>query len=139
MYEMAAARMGHTPSDMIVIEDSMHGVEAAKALKGSVRIFTVGAGSPEGTIIALPGPGGQTEYLKDAQGQIVKSRLDEERLRTIAEALAAFLALSLLSFAVILLAATRPPFPPVHTGQTIGVPHFEQFATWTLYHICPYP
>ncbi len=65
------------------------GVAAAKELKGKTRIFTVGAGSPDGSIIALPGRNG-LEYVKDADGQIVKSRLDEERLRAIAEATGGF-------------------------------------------------
>jgi HAD superfamily hydrolase (TIGR01509 family) len=31
VYEQAAARLGHAPAEMVVIEDSMHGVAAAKA------------------------------------------------------------------------------------------------------------
>jgi HAD superfamily hydrolase (TIGR01509 family) len=31
VYEKAAARLGHTPAEMVVIEDSIHGVSAAKA------------------------------------------------------------------------------------------------------------
>jgi HAD superfamily hydrolase (TIGR01509 family) len=31
VYEMAAARLGHAPADLVVIEDSIHGVAAAKA------------------------------------------------------------------------------------------------------------
>lgn len=62
------------------------GVAEARKAAEAVRIFTVGVGSPEGTIIALPGAGGQTEYVKTPEGQIVKSALDETRLRAIAEA-----------------------------------------------------
>src|SRR4051812_7140533 len=60
------------------------GLAAAKELKG-IRIFTVGAGSAEGMIVPLK-DSGDSPYLKDPEGQIVKSRLDEERLRAIAEA-----------------------------------------------------
>lgn len=66
------------------------GIKAAQEQKEIARIYTVGVGSTEGTIIALPGRAGETEYVKDAQGQIVKSRLDEERLRAIAEATGGF-------------------------------------------------
>ncbi len=66
------------------------GLDTAKELNGAVRIFTVGLGSPEGTIIALPGKKGQTEYVKDDSGQIVKSKLDESRLREIAESTKGF-------------------------------------------------
>ncbi len=65
-------------------------VAGAEKLGGAARVFTVGVGSAEGTIIALPGRDGRTEYVKDAQGQIVKSRLDEGRLRAIAEAAGGF-------------------------------------------------
>ena len=61
------------------------GVKAAEELKGSVKIFSVGIGSPEGSVIPLPGHGGGTEFVKDENGKIVKSRLDETRLRKIAE------------------------------------------------------
>jgi len=61
-------------------------VAAAKDVSGSIRIFTVGLGSAEGTVIALPGKDGQTEYVKDPDGQIVKSQLDEPRLQEIAQA-----------------------------------------------------
>lgn len=62
------------------------GIKVAKEIRGKVRIFTVGAGSPDGTVIALPSRRGQMEYLKDPDGQIVKSKLDETTLRAIAEA-----------------------------------------------------
>ncbi|MGV3531804.1 MAG: VWA domain-containing protein, partial [Chthoniobacteraceae bacterium] len=62
------------------------GLKAAEERKDLFRIYTVGVGSKEGTVIALPDPSGGTDYLKDDAGQIVKSRLDETRLRAIAEA-----------------------------------------------------
>ncbi|MHA3773266.1 vWA domain-containing protein [Verrucomicrobiota bacterium sgz303538] len=66
------------------------GIKAASEQKEIAKIFTVGVGSTEGTVIALPGRSGDTDYVKDSQGQIVKSRLDEERLRAIAEATGGF-------------------------------------------------
>ena len=66
------------------------GVAAAKELNGTAKIFTVGAGSPDGTIIAVRGDRGQTDFIKDPQGEIVKSKLDEDRLRAIAEAAGGF-------------------------------------------------
>ncbi|HEV7404648.1 MAG TPA: VWA domain-containing protein [Chthoniobacteraceae bacterium] len=64
-------------------------VSAAKELKG-VRIYTVGAGSREGSIVALPDSRDGSPYLRDSDGRIVKSRLDEDRLRAIAEATGGF-------------------------------------------------
>ena len=66
------------------------GVKAAEELNNEVRIFTVGLGSADGALIPLAARGGKTEFVKDASGQIVKSRLDESRLRTIAESTGGF-------------------------------------------------
>ena len=65
-------------------------VKAAEELKGTVRIFTVGIGSADGSLIPVPGADGGTAFVKDAGGQFVKSRLDEERLRKIAESTGGF-------------------------------------------------
>jgi len=65
-------------------------VKAAEALNGTVRIYTVGIGSADGSLIPVPGANGGTEFVKDESGQIVKSRLDEDRLRKIAEATGGF-------------------------------------------------
>ena len=62
------------------------GVKEAEKQKDVLKIFTIGLGSAEGALIPMPGARGGTEFLKDNDGQIVKSRLDEDRLRKIAEA-----------------------------------------------------
>lgn len=63
------------------------GVAAARKYGKDFRIFTVGVGSAEGTIIPMPETNGGTGFVKDpATGQIVKSKLDETRLREIAAA-----------------------------------------------------
>jgi Ca-activated chloride channel homolog len=58
---------------------------AKAAADAGVRIFTVGVGTPEGSLIPISGEGGGTSFVKDSKGQVVKSRLDEKRLREIAE------------------------------------------------------
>jgi Ca-activated chloride channel family protein len=65
------------------------GEKAAAELAGKARIFAVGIGSPEGALIPAPGARA-SEFIKDSEGQIVKSRLDEDRLRKIAEATGGF-------------------------------------------------
>jgi Ca-activated chloride channel homolog len=63
------------------------GVEAAqKAAEAGIRIFTVGVGSPGGTQITLP----NGQVLRDRTGNVVISRLDENRLRSIAEVTGGF-------------------------------------------------
>jgi len=65
-------------------------VAAANAEKGNMKIFTVGLGSADGSLIPVPDEHGGTTFVKDENGQIVKSRLDEDRLRKIAESTGGF-------------------------------------------------
>jgi Ca-activated chloride channel family protein len=66
-------------------------VKTAKAAADAgVRIFTVGVGTPEGSLIPITGEGGGTAFVKDAKGQVVKSKLDEKRLREIAQTAGGF-------------------------------------------------
>src|SRR5436190_3970833 len=61
-------------------------VKTAKAAADAgVRVFAVGVGTPEGSLIPINGEGGGNAFVKDSQGQVVKSKLDEKRLREIAE------------------------------------------------------
>ena len=63
------------------------GAKVAKAAADAgIRIFTIGVGTPEGSLIPLTQAGGGTAFVKDRSGQVVKSKLDEKRLREIAEA-----------------------------------------------------
>jgi Ca-activated chloride channel homolog len=68
--------------------------DAAKAAKAAadsgVRIFTIGVGTPEGSLIPISGADGNTAFVKDAKGQVVKSKLDETRLREMADATGGF-------------------------------------------------
>src|SRR5438067_7530011 len=66
-------------------------VKTAKAAADAgVRIFTVGVGTPEGSLIPLNAEGGGTAFVKDSNGQVVKSKLDEKRLKEIAETTGGF-------------------------------------------------
>ena len=61
------------------------GVQAAtRAAAAGVKIFTVGIGTLDGSLIPLNGNG--TEFVKDGDGKIVRSRLDENNLREVAKA-----------------------------------------------------
>src|SRR5205814_10688895 len=66
-------------------------VKTAKAAAdGGVRIFTIGVGTPQGSLIPLKSDDGGTAFVKDSVGQVVKSKLDEKRLREIAQATGGF-------------------------------------------------
>ena len=65
--------------------------KSAKAAADSgVRIFTIGVGTQEGSLIPINSDEGGTAFVKDSKGQVVKSRLDEKRLREVAEATGGF-------------------------------------------------
>jgi Ca-activated chloride channel family protein len=61
--------------------DPMPLVEQAR--KDGVIIHCIGIGTPEGELISVA-DGGQPEFLKDTQGNVVKSRLNEEILKKMA-------------------------------------------------------
>src|SRR5213075_3382485 len=68
--------------------------DAAKVAKtaadAGVKIFTVGVGTPQGSLIPITSDDGGTAFVKDSAGQVVKSKLDEKRLREIAQATGGF-------------------------------------------------
>jgi Ca-activated chloride channel homolog len=63
---------------------------AKEAADAGVRIFTVGVGTPEGSLIPITGDNDETNFVKDPAGQVHKSRLDENGLREIAQATGGF-------------------------------------------------
>ncbi len=66
-------------------------VEAARQAAGKgLRIFTVGIGSPEGEVLRIRDASGRTDYVRDEQGNAVKSRLNEKLLQDIAAAAQGF-------------------------------------------------
>ena len=73
-------------------EDNDEGaLEAAQnAAKEGLKIFTVGIGSAEGTLVTIPGPDGNTDYIRDEKGQVVKTKLNEQLLQQIAAATGGF-------------------------------------------------
>ena len=63
---------------------------AKEAADAGVRIFTVGVGTPEGSLIPITSDDGQTAFVKDSAGEVVKSKLDDKRLREVAQATGGF-------------------------------------------------
>ena len=63
---------------------------AKTAADAGVHIFTIGVGTPEGSLIPITGEEGGTSFVKDSAGQVVKSKLDEKRLREIAQSTGGF-------------------------------------------------
>jgi len=57
---------------------------ARKAKEEGVKVFCIGIGTPEGELITLTDSKGNKTFLKDNQGNVVKTRLDETTLQKIA-------------------------------------------------------
>lgn len=60
---------------------------AARANDAGIRIFTVGVGTPEGSLIPTGAPG---SFIKDQDGKIVRTQLDEPGLDRLAKAAGGF-------------------------------------------------
>jgi Ca-activated chloride channel homolog len=58
---------------------------ARAAAKDGLRIFTVGVGTPPGEVLSTSDPFGNRVFIKDAAGNVVKSRLNETLLQQIAK------------------------------------------------------
>ena len=89
--ESVKAYQGQIDSDKAVVlvtdgEDQEGDALAAarKAKQQGVRIFTVGVGTRTGDLIQIMNSDGSTEFLKDSNGDVVKSHLNENLLQQIA-------------------------------------------------------
>jgi Ca-activated chloride channel family protein len=73
-------------------EDNDEGaIEAAQAAaKEGLKIFTIGIGSAEGTLVQVADGSGNSDYVRDDKGQVVKSKLNEALLQQIAETAGGF-------------------------------------------------
>ena len=63
---------------------------AQQAADAGLRIFTVGVGTAAGELLQVTDDRGETSFIKDEDGNVVKSHLNEELLRKIATATGGF-------------------------------------------------
>ncbi|MBF0620196.1 MAG: VWA domain-containing protein [Candidatus Omnitrophica bacterium] len=61
-------------------------VWARKAAEKKIRVYTIGIGTREGELIRVPDDKGEMGFLKDKEGNFIKSRLNEPLLKEIAAA-----------------------------------------------------
>lgn len=57
---------------------------AAQAAQGNITIHTIGVGTAEGDLIRVVDEQGSGEFLKNKEGDVVKSRLNDDQLKQIA-------------------------------------------------------
>jgi Ca-activated chloride channel family protein len=63
---------------------------AQRAAQEGLKIFTIGIGSTNGTLVTVPDANGNTDYVRDAQGNVHQSKLNEPLLQQIAGATGGF-------------------------------------------------
>jgi len=116
-------------------EDQDQGaVEAAReAAKAGLRIFTIGFGKPEGELLRIPQPNGTSDYIRDEEGNVVKSRLNEDLLRQIASATEGGFYLPMQGAKPIetLYAKGLAPLPKSESGERLVKRYFERYH-WPL-------
>lgn len=59
---------------------------AQKAAKAGLRIFTIGVGTPDGELLRIKDAKNREDFVRDEQGNVVKSHLNAELLQQIAGA-----------------------------------------------------
>ncbi|MBC8413887.1 VWA domain-containing protein, partial [bacterium] len=73
---------------IIITDGEDHGGKpiemAEKAGADGLKIYTIGIGSADGELIPIINSQGQQTFLKDRSGNVVKTRLDEATLKSIA-------------------------------------------------------
>ncbi len=88
---LTAFKEGDNHKVLVLISDGEDhdsgAVEAArKAGQAGLRIYTIGVGTPQGELLRVKDAHGREDYIRDEQGNVVKSHLDENLLRELAGA-----------------------------------------------------
>ncbi len=114
-------------------DNEQGGLEAAqKAARSGMRIFTVGVGTANGELLRVQDEQGRRDYVKDDQGNVVKSRLNESWLTQIATATEGFyLAMSGANTMDVLYRQGLAPLPRGETTTKMIRQHKEQYM-WPL-------
>lgn len=105
---------------------------AKTAAKAGVRIFTIGVGTVQGDLLRITDANGNSHYIHDAHGDVVKSRLDETLLRQIAEATGGFyLPLRGANTVEVLYKKGLAPLPKSESEERLVRRYHEQYQ-WPL-------
>ena len=115
-------------------EDNDEGALAAaqNAAKEGLKIFTIGIGSADGTLVQIPDGNGGSDYIRDEKGQVVKTKLNESLLQQIAGATGGFyLPLRGADTINTLYERGLAPLPKSESGEKLIRRYHEQFQ-WPL-------
>jgi Ca-activated chloride channel family protein len=106
---------------------------AETAAKAGMKIFTIGIGTAEGELLRIKDVKGRTDYIRDDQGNVVKSRLNEGLLQQIAGATEGGFYLPLRGAKTIDTLYERGLAPlPKSEGQEKLVKRFHERYHWPL-------
>ena len=105
---------------------------AQNAAKEGLKIFTIGIGSADGTLVTVTDANGNSDYIRDEKGQVVKSHLNEELLQQIASATGGFyLPLRGADTITTLYERGLAPLPKSESKEKLVRRYHEQFL-WPL-------
>ncbi len=106
---------------------------AQAAAKEGMRIFTIGIGTANGELLRIKDAKGRTDYIRDEQGNVVKSRLNEALLQQIAGATPGGFYLPLRGAKTIDTLYEKGLAPlPKSEGQEKLIKHFHERYHWPL-------
>jgi Ca-activated chloride channel family protein len=108
-------------------------VQAAEEAQGAgVKIFTVGVGTPAGELLRQRDQDGNSAYIKDPEGNVVKSRLNQGLLTEIATAGGGFyLPMSGANTVEVLYQRGLAPLPGAESSSMLVKEYQERFQ-WPL-------
>ncbi len=105
---------------------------AERAAKAGLRIFTVGVGTANGEVVRVTDDNGRSSFIKDEQGNVIKSRLNETLLQQIAQTTSgAYLPLRSADAMESLYDQCLAPLPKSEISARLVRQYHERFA-WPL-------
>lgn len=104
---------------------------ATKAAQAGLRIFTVGIGTATGELLRIKDEKGGADFVRDDQGNVVKSHLNESLLREIAGATEGGFYLPLRSNTIDKLYEALAPAPTRESQERL-IKHYYERYHWPL-------
>jgi Ca-activated chloride channel homolog len=104
---------------------------AQNAAKAGLKIFTVGIGTAAGDLLRITDANGNSDYIRDANGDVVKSHLNEALLQRIAAATGGFYLPLRANTMDVLYARGLAPLPKMEEKEKLIRRYHEQFY-WPL-------
>jgi len=105
---------------------------AQDAAKAGLKIFTIGIGTAAGDLIRVTAANGNSDYIRDDQGNVVKSHLNESLLQQVATTTGGFyLPLRGADTMDVLYARGLAPLPKSESKEKLVRQYHEQFQ-WPL-------